>query len=97
MDFLIHLYQYIHSVHWGWAISIVVGFIISRWGEGLGGFRGYSVGRIIGEVFRAETVVPGREGTGGCLGSLFGTVFKLAGLVLVFLGIISGVNHFLYG
>jgi hypothetical protein len=92
-----HLYQFIHSIHWGWAISIVAGFIISRRGEGLAGFRGYSVGRVIGGVFRADTVIPGREGSAGFFGTLLGTALKLAGLVLVSIGIISGVNHFLYG
>ena len=97
-DWLLHLYQVIQEKPWGWLFALTSGAFLSKQGVGLVGSGSYAIGRLVGGMFLPHTIVKGEPGRAATfVGVLFGHGMQLFGLILFCMGIISGVDHLLYG
>ena len=97
-NWLLHLYSAIQENPWGWLFALAGGAFLSKQGAGLVGFGSYAIGRVVGGVFLPHTIVKGEPGRASTfVGATLGLGMKLFGVILFCMGIISGVDHFLYG
>ncbi|MCG8542890.1 MAG: hypothetical protein MJE12_01645 [Alphaproteobacteria bacterium] len=104
-DFLTSCWQIIMAVYdyarvHGWQGGLVasgIGFALVLVGSWFTGEPAYVTGNIVAGVF-SGSLIPARRGHArSWFGVLFGILLKLAGIILIFIGIIAGVNGFLYG
>jgi hypothetical protein len=94
---LVALYHLIRAQGWGTAVVVLCASVaMMAWGSRLTGMAPYVVGRVIGGVFYG-TPQQGREGTAeSALGTTFGVVLKLAGLIGAVVSVLAGLDALLY-
>jgi hypothetical protein len=96
LTILTTLYKFIHSVHWGWAIAIIGGLVLTAAGSNITG-SSYVIARWWARPGVIVERLGWTEGTAttameGCLGHLM----QLVGVVFLGIGLIVAVNVVLY-